>query len=99
MLKFEFDKNEGMVFEASGTGLEISADVILMIRTVYDSLQEDNAKSAKIFRTIIKRAINDDLPFIDPDELHDKAKEVKEHIAKEELADLVKGVLEEILCS
>lgn len=59
MIKFETNKGKGNI-EIEGDIAEITADIMILVEEIYDGL---DTKTRKAFKTIVKKSINDDVPF------------------------------------
>lgn len=59
MIKFETNKGKGNI-EIEGDIADITADIMILVETIYADL---DTRTRKAFKTVVKKSINDDMPF------------------------------------
>lgn len=105
MINVRFDANEGRCeLEVKGSTPALGADIIMIIRNVYEGIREQDPKEAEFFKAVIINRIK--TAFMSAEELHNRAvenmlsmmlREVKEHNNNDlinELKDLKKSEME-----
>lgn len=63
MIKFETNKGKGNI-EIEGNIAEITADIMILVENIYAELDTGMRKA---FKTVVKKSINDDMPFKEVD--------------------------------
>ena len=59
MIKFETNQGKGNI-EVEGDIVEITADIMVLVEKIYAELGTEMRKS---FKSVVKKVINDDIPF------------------------------------
>ena len=59
MIKFETNKGKGNI-EIKGDIAEIIADIMMVVGTIYAEL---DTETRRVFKNVVKKSINDDMPF------------------------------------
>ena len=95
MLDVKIDKSENCI-EVSGNVVQISSDVGLLIKVIYDGLEDNDCKD--FFVDSLKRFMNEGLYGMNSEELAElnkkKLKEIKKEKEKQKQEDEKKEVLE-----
>lgn len=69
MIECKVNKREAAVM-ASGSTVELAAELGLLIREIYNAMKDNNPDNADAFRFMMKRGLDDDSPVWDRSEKH-----------------------------
>lgn len=93
MVSYKNDKGKTS-FNMSGTGLEITSDVMYFIYKVYDAFKSSDENAAEAFKDMVKNNI--DICFNPEDALNKLADEIKDKAEDENKVDKLILKLKEI---
>lgn len=95
MIKIIIDKEKGVNLDIRGGYDDIISDVTMVVRTVYEQLNEHDKELGDRFKADFKNAVKKDLMFLTAEELTKMAKEASEKL-KKLLGDDI-GIIDDII--
>lgn len=95
MIKIIIDKDKGIDLDIRGGYVDIISDVTMVVRTVYEQLNEHDKELGNRFKVDFKNAVKKDLMFLTSEELIKVTKEYFEKL-KKEFEDNI-GIIDDIV--
>lgn len=95
MIKIIIDKDKGIDLDIRGGYVDIISDVTMVVRTVYEQLNEHDKELGDRFKKDFKNAVKKDLMFLTKEELIKVTKEAFEKL-KKALGDNI-GIIDDII--